>query len=133
MVLVAAIAVALLIWQISFRADSEAIDRRAPLVGKRTSLVGKRTSGTSDDSSEIPVAPAPGSHAAIEGEDASDRVPSEAAYLERLDRLNSLDKKAALDLAQRGEEWFGESGYLRLVQGVTGIHPRPGPPEHVER
>lgn len=90
----------------------------------------------------------------------------EREYLEQLRALNFTDKSAALVLAEKGEEWYSNTGrnaearramritllvdlarmsearaltrdfiaqypespYRRLVQGVTGIHPRPSAP-----
>jgi hypothetical protein len=91
---------------------------------------------------------------------------SEDDYLRALDQLNGIDKRRALQLVQKGDEWYSSSGvkaearkamgitllvdlgemdearartrrfiaehpksvYRPLVQGVTGIHPRPSGP-----
>jgi hypothetical protein len=90
----------------------------------------------------------------------------EREYLEQLRALNFTDKNAALVLAEKGEEWYSDTGrnaearramritllvdldrmsearaltrefiakypqspYRPLVQGATGIHPRPSAP-----
>jgi hypothetical protein len=102
-----------------------------------------------------------------------DRPPfaSEEDYLRALDRLNRTDKRSALELVRKGDDWYSSSGvnaearkamhitllvdlgemaearartrrfiaehptsqYRRLVQGVTGIHPRPSGPEPESR
>jgi len=91
---------------------------------------------------------------------------SEEQYLRTLDQLNRTDKRRALELVQKGDDWYSSSGvnaeareamritllvdlgemdearartrrfiaehptsqYRPLVQGVTGIHPRPTGP-----
>lgn len=96
----------------------------------------------------------------------SSKPDSEQAYFRELARLNAVDKPHALELARRGDDWYGTTGanaearkamaitllvdlgdmeqarretrafvlaypqssYRPLVQGVTGIHPRPGGP-----
>lgn len=90
----------------------------------------------------------------------------EDEYLEQLRALNFTDKNAALTFAEKGEQWYSETGrsaearramritllvdldrmseartltrefiaqypespYRKIVQGVTGIHPRPSAP-----
>jgi len=91
---------------------------------------------------------------------------TEDDYLRTLDQLNQTDKRRALELVQKGDDWYASSGvraeareamgitllvdlgemeearartrrfiakhpqstYRPLVQGVTGIHPRPTGP-----
>jgi hypothetical protein len=91
---------------------------------------------------------------------------SEEDYLRTLDELNRTDKRRALELVRKGDDWYSSSGvnaearqamgitllvdlgrmdearartrrfiaehptsrYRPLVQGVTGIHPRPTGP-----
>jgi hypothetical protein len=94
---------------------------------------------------------------------------SEDDYLRDLEELNHTDKRRALELVEKGEVWYPNSGvrtearqalgitllvdlgnmeearartrsyiaehpkssYRPLVQGVTGIHPRPGAPPNL--
>jgi hypothetical protein len=96
----------------------------------------------------------------------SDAPLPEREYFQQLQELNHSDKRAALTLVEKGEQWYSSTGqlaearralrvtllvdlgqmaearrltreylerypdspYSRLVQGVTGIHPRPWGP-----